>query len=175
MATDINPLVNQLSSELTDSAYKASDSLGYIGTEEVVNSMIELLHHPSLESRYMAARTLGIVKHNETALEHMFEAIKNSENRTIAGDLLMELEGFDLSDSYVELFRLFLTGSFKVSNIAKDLLDHKEFNITARVIKKAEKHWNHYSNNVKHDDVYELRKQEVDEILNELRDFIESN
>lgn len=174
MATDITPLIALLSGELNDNAYKASDTLGHFGSEDVIEAMIDLLNHPSKESRYMAARTLGLVKNNGSALNPMMEAIKNNENSAIAGDLLMELEGFDISAIYVDLFKLYLFGSFKVSAISKDLLDHKEFDITPRVIRKAEKHWNHYSNNVKQDEVYALRKIEIDEILNDLNAYVDA-
>ncbi len=172
MAVDISSLVDQLTGELNEKAYKASDSLGRIGSEDVVKAMIELLNHPYPESRIMAARTLGLIENNGLALNPLFEAIKNPENRSIAGDLFMALEGFDLSDEFVELFRLYLFGSFKVSMVAKNLLDYKEFDITLRVIKKAQKHWNHYANNTKHDEIFELRKMEVDEMLMDLRAFL---
>ncbi len=175
MAIDITHLVVQLSGELQDKAYKASDALGRIGSESVVNSMIELLHHPNPESRIIAARTLGLVENNAMGLDPLLEAIHDPGNAEIAGDLLMALDGFDVSAVYVPLFKLYLTGSFKVSTVAKNLLDFKEFDITARVLKKAKKHWNHYSNNVKQDEVYELRKVEVEEMLNDLEEFIKSD
>jgi len=172
MAVDITLLVEQLSGELNDKAYQASDSLGRIGSEAVVLAMIELLSHPNPESRFMAARTLGLVKNNAEALIPLLEAIQNKANITQAGDLLVALEEFDVSSIYVELFKLYLFGSFKVSMIAKDLLNHKEFNITSRVLKKATKHWEHYSNNVKQDDAYSLRKMEVEEMLNDLKEYV---
>lgn len=174
MAIDISSYVSQLTGELDESAYKASDALGRIGSEEVVDAMIDLLDHPYKESRIVAARTLGLVENNARALEPVMTAVKNKDNIEIAGDLLMSLEGFDVSDIYVELFRLYLFGTFKVSTVAKGYLDFKEFEITPRVIRKAEKHWNHYSNNIKHDEVYEIRKSEVDEMLADLSDFLDS-
>ncbi len=175
MAIDISSLINQLSGELTEKAYEASDSLGHIGGEEVVKGMITLLDHPNSESRYMAARTLGLIEDNAAALEPLLDAIKSKDNADIAGDMLLALEGFDISTSYVEIFKLHLFGSFKVSRIAEDLLDHKEFTITPRVLKKAQKHWNHYSNNVKQDEVYALKKVEVEERLDDLKSFIEND
>lgn len=172
MAADIKSLIDQLTGKLDDHAYKISDSLARIGNEEVVNSMVELLDHENPETRILAARTLGLTKNNASALKPMLEAVSKKENSSIAGDLLMALEGFDVSDVYVELFRLYLFGSFKVSLIAKELLDYSEFNITPRVIRKAEKHWNHYVNNVRHDEVFELQKKEVEAMLRELKDFI---
>lgn len=172
MAIDITTYVKQLTGELNETAYRASDSLGRIGSEPVVDAMIELLNHPYPESRIMAARTLGLVKNNGDALMPLLEASKNKENNAIAGDLLTALEGFDVSEIYVELFKLYLFGSYKVSMVAKDLLDHKEFSITPRVIRKAQKHWDHYSNNIKQDDVYTLRKIEVEEVLNDLKAFL---
>ena len=59
-------------------------------------------------------------------------------------------------------------------SIAEELLDYKEFDITPRVLKKATKAWNHYVNNVKHDEVFELKKEEVEGMLEDLRDYLEN-
>ena len=173
MAIDITTYLEQLSGKLNESAYKASDALGRIGSEPVVKAMIELLNHSYPESRIMAARTLGLVKNNDEALVPLLEAIKNKENSGIAGDLMMALEGFDVSEIFVELFKLYLFGSYKVSMVAKDLLDYKEFDVTPRVIKKAQKHWDHYSNNIKQDEVYALRLIEVEEMLDDLKAYLD--
>lgn len=175
MAVDISAYVKELSGELDDKAYKASDSLGYIGSEDVVKAMTELLSHSNLESRYMAARTLGLVENNADGLIPLLEAIQDKENSTMAGDFLAVLEEFDLSEVYVEIFRLYLFGNYRVSMLAKDLLDHKEFDITPRVLRKAQKHWKHYSNNVKIDEVYAIRKIEVEEMLSDLSSFLEQS
>lgn len=167
-------LINELAQGDGEDVYKASDALAEIDSGEVLLALLELLKNANTDVRFLAARTLGKMKTNHTALEPLLEAINDSSNKSIAGDLLMALEGFDLSEAYVTIFKLYLFGSFKVSKVAKDLLDHKEFIITSRVIKKAQKHWNHYMNNVKHDDAFELRKEEVEEILDDLRAFIES-
>jgi len=173
MAKEITTALKELTGELNDKSFNASNYLGSIGSEEVVNAMIALLNDPNPETRFMASRTLGLVENNSAALPALFEAFKKKENSEILGDLLMALEGFDVSDSYVELFRLYLFGSFKVSRIAEDLLDHKEFNITLRVLKKAHKHWGHYSNNVKQDEAFALQKIEVEDRLNDLKRFME--
>ena len=173
MPTDISVYINQLSEENNEAAYKASDALGRLGGEEVVEKMVQLLNHSHEETRVLAARTLGLIKDNAEALLPILEAVKDKQNREIAGDLLMALEGFDVSQIYVELFRLYLFGTFKVSTVAKGYLDFKEFDISSRVIRKAEKHWNHYANNIKHDEVFEVRKAEVEEMLDDLRAFLE--
>ncbi len=175
MAIDITGLVNRLSGELPEDAFKASDSLGRIGSEEVVDAMIGLLGNANPESRILAARTLGLVKNNSKALVPLLEAVKDKENSNISGELLMALEGFDLSGIYVELFRLYLFGNYKVSMIAKDMLDYKEFDITPRVLKKAMKHWEHFVHNVRHDEVFELRKAEVDEMLGDIKAYLDGN
>jgi len=172
---NISQLILQLSGEIDDNAYEASDSLGHIGTEEVVTALVKLLKHNNSESRILAARTLGLIKENENALDSLLDAISASENAAFAGELLVALEGFDVSQKYVDLFKLYLFGGFKVSMFAKELLDYKEFDITPRVLKKAKKHWNHYTNNVKQDEVYELRKIEVEEMLNDIRKYISEN
>lgn len=169
---DITSLVNQLSGELSDQAYKASDQLAQIGSEEVVSEMIKLLEHSEDDSKIMAARTLGLIDDNANALDAVLEAI--DKNPSIAGELLVTLEDFDLSGKYVPIFKLSLFGSFKVATVAQDFLDHMEFDITPRVLKKATKAWNHYANNVKHDDVFELKRREVEEMLADLQAFIDS-
>ena len=173
MPKEIDIALKELTGELNDKSFNASNYLASVGTEEVVTHLMQYLDHEDIETRFMAARTLGLIENNGTALSLMLEAIKRKENAEIQGDLLMALEGFDISDVYVEIFRLYLFGSFKVSRVAADLLDHKEFNITARVIKKAQKHWAHYANNVKHDEAFELQKLEVEARLNDLKAFIE--
>lgn len=175
MAYNIADLVNRLSGELEENAFKASDALGRIGTEEVVDAMVELLRHPNPESRILAARTLGLVENNRRALSSLMEAVREKDNAAIAGDLLMALEGFDISDAYVELFRFYLFGNYKVSVIAKELLDYKEFDITPRVLKKATKHWEHYVHNVRHDEAFELRKAEVEAMLADIQAFLNDN
>ncbi|WP_323756002.1 HEAT repeat domain-containing protein [Roseivirga sp.] len=175
MAIEITTALKELTGELNDKSFNASNYLGSIGSEEVVNAMIVLLDNPNPETRFMASRTLGLIENNSAALSSLFEAFKKKENSEILGDLLMALEGFDVSDSYVDIFKLYLFGSFKVSRIAEDLLDHKEFNITPRVLRKAQKHWVHFSNNVKQDEAFMLQKIEVEERLNDLKGFIDDS
>lgn len=169
---EISALVEQLSQELDEQAIKASDLLAKDGSEEVIVELTKLLKHANDESKILAARTLGLIKDNHSALDALFESI--DDNPSIAGELLVHLEHFDLSDRYVPLFKLSLFGGFKVSSVAQDFLDHKEFDITPRVIKKAKKAWNHYENNVKHDELFDLKKLEVEEILNDLQSYVDS-
>ncbi|MDH5382349.1 MAG: HEAT repeat domain-containing protein [Cyclobacteriaceae bacterium] len=170
--TDLAPLLKKLSSG-DDNAFEASDNLARIGSEEVVTAMVNLLESPDLEIRFLASRTLGLIENNENGLAPLMLAIHNAENASITGDLMMALEGFDVSTIFLDLFKLYLFGSFKVSRMAKELLDFKEFEITPRLIRKAQKHWNHYSNNVKQDEAYLIRKKEVEEIFEDLNGFLE--
>ncbi|MEP2026365.1 MAG: HEAT repeat domain-containing protein [Reichenbachiella sp.] len=169
---DISTLVNQLSGELDDQAYQASDELAKNGSNEVINELLKLLDQGSDESKIIAARTLGLIENNQSALDAMLDAI--DKNSSLAGELLVELENFDLSAKYVPIFKLSLFGGFKVVSVAQDFLDHKEFYITSRVIKKATKAWHHYENNVKHDEVFELKKQEVEARLADLQAFVDN-
>jgi hypothetical protein len=173
MTADIKDLVEQISGELPEDAYKISEQLARLGNEEVVSEMITLLENSNPETRIIASVTLGKINNNQGALDPLLDAIKARENADIAGELMVALEGFDVSEKYVELFRLFLFGGFKVSLLAKGLLDYEEFDFTPRVIKKAEKHWNHFSNNVKQDDAFEVKKAEVEAMLQDLRDFLD--
>ena len=165
-------LIGKLNVELPENAFKIADTLGRIGTQEIVDAMIGLLKHPQEENRIIAAITLGKIRENSSALQPLLEAIRDKENSAIAGELMMALEGFDVSDNYVDLFRLYLFGSYKVSVLAKELLDFAEFDVTARVLRKAEKHWHHYMHNAKQDASFEVKKAEVEAMLQDIRDFI---
>lgn len=172
---EIKEMIEALSAKpLNDSVYETSDDLARKGSDEVLSAMLELLNHESLETRFLAARTLGKIKDNQSALEPVLSAINEKENSTVAGDLLATLEPYDLSEKYIELFKLYLFGSFKVSTLAEDYLNYKDFDITPRVIKKATKAWNHYTNNVKQDELFALKKIEVEEMLDELKKYVDS-
>lgn len=173
MAIDIKAAINELSNELTENSFKVSESLSKIGTDEVTQALIMLLDHEYVDTRFIAAKTLGDIQDNAIALEPLWTAIHNPENKGIAGDLLSALDGFDISNHYVDVFKLYLFGSFKVSKVAEGLLDYKEFSITPRVIKKARKHWAHYANNVKQDDAFDLHKVEIEARFKELNDYLE--
>lgn len=170
---EINLLIDRIIDADDSNVHAASEALAEIGSKEVLMAMIKLLEHQNPDTRFLAARTLGKMEENKLALHPLLEAVQAKENQSIAGDLLMVLEDFDVSDSYVILFKLYLFGSYKVSKIAKELLDYKEFNITPRVLKKALKAWNHYSNNVKQDDAFDLQKEEVEEMLEGLKQYLE--
>ncbi|QSE96467.1 HEAT repeat domain-containing protein [Fulvivirga lutea] len=174
MPIDEKELLSIIEKGDDEKAFEASDSLGAIGGDETLNHLVSLLKNNNPDVQFLASRTLGLMKNNGAALEPLIEAVNKKDNSAIAGDLLMSLDGFDVSDHYVEIFKLYLFGSFKVSKLAKELLDYKEFNITPRVLKKAKKHWNHYQNNIKQDDAYLLKKEEVEEILDDLQDFLDS-
>ncbi|MFT7381847.1 MAG: HEAT repeat protein, partial [Roseivirga sp.] len=122
MAKEIENAFADITGELNDKSFNASNYLASVGTEEVVLKLIELFKSNDTEARLIAARTLGLIKKNELALPLMLEALKEPENASILGELLMALEGFDISDSYVEIFKHYLFGSFKVSRVATDLL-----------------------------------------------------
>ncbi len=166
-------LIEKLEDPSAEAVYKASDRLAELGGGDIINDLIELLTHKNLETRFLAARTLGRLEDNEAAFESLIRAIHDPENKTIQGDLVATLEGYDLSTAYVEIFKLYLFGTFKVSKLAKSFLDYKEFDITPRVLKKARKHWNHYTNNVKRDDSFALVKMEVEEMFLDLESYIQ--
>ncbi|MEQ8925050.1 MAG: HEAT repeat domain-containing protein [Fulvivirga sp.] len=173
MPIDEQSLLTIIKGGEDENAYEASDILGKNGSKESQKELIGLLTHDNDDVKFLAARTLGLMTDNSLALEPLLAAIQDKANAHIAGDLLMALEGFDVSEHYVPIFKLYLFGSFKVSRIAKEILDYKEFNISPRVLKKAKKHWNHYTNNVKHDDSYLLVKREVEEMFVDIEIFIE--
>lgn len=173
MQKEIQVLVEKLTDKNENEAFEYADKLAAIGSEYVVDAMVELLKHEDVEVQYLAARALSQIKNNSKALDPLFEAINASDNAGKNGGLVEALSGFDISERFVDIFRLYLNSSFKVETMTKVMLDFGEFNVRPRTIRKAEKHWKHYMNNVKHDEEYELKAFEVNEILDELRSLFE--
>jgi hypothetical protein len=79
------------------------------------------------------------------------------------------MEEFDLSERFVDIFKIYLFGNFKASTLAKSYLDEVEFDITPRTIRKAEKHWQHYLHNPEDEESVNLKKSEVEPMLLEMK------
>lgn len=165
----IDELVEKMTAEGENKAFQYSDQLTRIGGEYVVERMIGLLSSENRDISYLGAKTLGGIKGNGVALKPLFEVIHAKGNENTNGGLVEALSGFDLSEEFVNIFKLFLSPNFKVESMASVMLDFTEFNITPRTIRKAEKHWNHYIHNTAHDELFDLKKSEVEELLGDLK------
>ncbi|WP_215226117.1 HEAT repeat domain-containing protein [Echinicola shivajiensis] len=173
MAANIDLLIQKMCDKQEEEAYVYADQLAEIGGEEVLQKLVLVLKGEDIESGYLAARALSAMEDNQAALEPLLEVIHDKNNKMKNGTFVQALEGFDLSSKFVDVLRLYLFGNFKASFIAKDYLDYTEFDITPRTIKKAEKHWNHFQNNSKHDESFDIKKEEVESILSDLKSMFE--
>jgi hypothetical protein len=173
MDSNIENLFSRMCDKQEEEAFKFADKLAEIGGEELLNKLIELVKSEDIECVHLAARALAKMEDNQSALDTIMDAIHDNSNRHQNGALVQALEGFDLSSSFVDIFRIYLFGNFKSSLLAKEYLDYVEFDVTPRVIKKAEKHWNHFINNSKHDEEFEIKKTEVEEMLSEMKAMFE--
>lgn len=171
MEDKIDILVHKMVDRDEKESYKFVDQLAAIGTDEVLAKVLNLLNGNDLEHAYLAAKVLGKMENGQRGLDLLLEIILDKENMARNGSLVEALEAFDLRQKFVEIFRIYLFGNFKASTHAKYYLDYTEFDITPRVIKKAEKHWNHYQNNVKQDEEFEIKKGEAVTILGELKEM----
>ncbi|MFY0686888.1 MAG: HEAT repeat domain-containing protein [Cyclobacteriaceae bacterium] len=170
----IAPLIEKLKDRNEADAFVYSDQLAGIGSPEVIDEMIKLLYDDDVEAQHLAARTLGKIEENQSALEPLIEALNDPATKAAHGSFMEAMLEFDISSKFVEVLKLYLNGSFKVSGMAKWALDFKEFDITPRVLKKARKHWDHYTHNTKHDEEFEMKKQEVETIFSDLEDLLEN-
>lgn len=166
---EVDQLIVKMRDKEETEAFRYSDKLAKIGNDYVLKKMIELLYDDEYDTKYLAARTLGLMENNEAALEPLLEAINDKRNQHANGGMAEALTHFDCSEKFVDIFRIYLFGNFKVSGIAKTMLDYQEFDITPRTVRKAEKHWNHFSNNTKHDETYEEKRREAESILSDLK------
>ncbi|AWW28746.1 HEAT repeat domain-containing protein [Echinicola strongylocentroti] len=173
MADNIDLLIQKMCDKQEDEAFIYADKLAEIGGEEVLYKLIEVLKGEDYESAYLAARGLSAMEQNEAALDPLLEVIHDKSNKMRNGNFVQALEGFDLSGSFVDILRIYLFGNFKSSTLAKEYLDYTEFDITPRVIRKAEKHWHHFQNNSANDQAFEIKKQEVEDIMTDLKGMFE--
>ncbi|SRR5690606_14067874 len=171
MENNIDFLIERMTDKQEPEAFKYAEKLAAIGGEEVYNKTLELLKSDDWEISSLAAKVLGKLERRNEALGILMELIHDKDNVTRSGELVEALEAFDLSNHFVDVLRIYLFGSYKASVLAKGYLDHTEFDISPRVIKKAQKHWKHYQNNVKRDEAYELKEKEIQAIFQDLEDL----
>lgn len=171
MENNIDFLIERMTDKEEREAFKFAEKLAVIGGEEVFAKTLQLLRSEDWEISSLAAKVMAKLEQREDALDTLMEIIHDRDNVTRSGELVEALDAFDLSNHFVDVLRIYLFGSYKASVLAKEYLDHTEFDITPRVIKKAQKHWKHYQNNVKRDEAYEIKEREVEAIFGDLEDL----
>ncbi|MDO9553920.1 HEAT repeat domain-containing protein [Rhodonellum sp.] len=175
MENKIANLFGKMCDKNEDESFEYADKLAKIGTEEVVDELIRILKGEDMDSAILAARALSKTENNEKALEPLLELIHDTAYKNKNGAFVQALEGFDLGSKFVDILRIYLFGNFKASALAKEYLDYTEFDLTPRVIKKIEKHWSHFENNIsKEDDEYIIKKQEIEKIRMDMKELFES-
>lgn len=173
MENQVQILLQKMCNKDEAEAYLYADKLAQIGTDEVIESLIGILKGEDIEDAYLAARALSKIKNNQAALPVLMEIIHDNRNKNRNGLFVQMLEGFDLSDSFVDLFRIYLFGNFKSAALAKEYLDTVEFDISPRVLKKMEKHWNHFKNNTAPDsEDFQIKNSEVMDMIQEIKSIL---
>ena len=169
MQEEIQSLFKKITDPNEQDAYHFADKLGAMADEQAKDKLLELVKGEDWEIAYLACRALSKTSWNEEALDAIFEKIYDRKNKSFQGAFVQILEEFDLSNRFVDVFRVYLFGNFKASTLAKDYLDGIEFEISPRTIKKAEKHWNHYLHNPEDAGSLEIKKTEVEPMLQEMK------
>jgi hypothetical protein len=173
MQEEIEHLFSKMCDPEEKDAYFFADKLGKLIDAAGKDRLIELVKGEKWEMGYLAARSLSNASFNEESLDAIFETINNKVHRAHQGAFVQVLELFDLSDRFVDIFKVFLFGNFKASALAKSYLDEVEFDITPRTIRKAEKHWNHYLHNPEEEGSLAIKKLEVEPIFLEMKELFE--
>ncbi|MCP4520402.1 MAG: HEAT repeat domain-containing protein [Cytophagales bacterium] len=156
-----------------DRAIEASGWFANHMDDEAFSFLEGLLASEDEFVRDVAAVTLA-KSGDERTVEPLFEAIHKKENENTRGVLVGCLETFEIDSYFVDVFKLFLFGNFKVSAFALDLLNHKSFDIRQRTLKKASKALHHYSHNIgKDDEAAQGKLQEGTEILKEIEELLQ--
>lgn len=171
MEEEVQKLLDKMCDPIESNAYFFADKLGKVADEEVKAKLIELVKGDHWEQAYLASRALSVSKFNDEGLDAILEAIFDKKNKAHQGAFVQIMEEFDLSERFVDVFKIYLFGNFKSSTLAKSYLDEVEFNITPRTIRKAEKHWNHYLFNPEDEGSVILKKSEVELMLLEMKEL----
>lgn len=165
---------NIIEEGIDESSFISADKLGEIGGSEVIERLMTLLSTSTNQNtQYLAARALSKCEENNEVIAKVFELIKNTKDSFLKSVLTEALSGFDCSEYFVEVFKLFLFGSLKVSAMAKEVLDDQEFAITPRVIRKSEKHYKHYLHNISKEEMFSAKKYEIEEMLSTMKELFE--
>jgi hypothetical protein len=171
MQEEIERLLAKMCDSEEKEAYFFADKLGKLIDDAGKERLIELVKGEKWELGYLAARALSHSYYKDESLDAIFETIGNKIHRSHQGAFVQVLELFDLSDRFVDIFKVYLFGNFKASTLAKDYLDEVEFDITPRTIRKAEKHWNHYLHNPEDEGSVAVKKMEIEPILQEMNEL----
>lgn len=175
MQEEIERLLLKMCDPEEKEPYFFADKLGKLIDDAGKDRLIELVKGEKWEIGYLAARALSNASYNEESLDAIFETINNKVHRAHQGAFVQILELFDLSDRFVDIFKVFLFGNFKASTLAKSYLDEVEFDISPRTIRKAEKHWNHYLHNPEEEGSLEVKKMEVEPMLTEMKELFKED
>lgn len=169
----INGLLEKMLDKEQEEPLKYGEHLARIGGPELRQRLIRLMKEGDMEQAFLGGKTLSMMpEEKDKSLDALLEVIHHPANHPHNGGLVSLLDEFDLSQKFVDLFRIYLFGNFKASALAKVHLDYTEFDISPRTLKKAEKHWKHFLHNASHDEAFELKKEEAETILKELEDLL---
>jgi len=169
MEEEIQNLMDRMCDPNESNAYFFADKLGKVADEEIKAKLLELVKGDNWEVAYLASRALSASIFNEEGLDAVLEAIFDKKNKSHQGAFVQIMEEFDLSERFVDVFKIYLFGNFKSSTLAKSYLDEVEFDISPRTIRKAEKHWNHYLHNPEDEGSVILKKSEVEPMFLEMK------
>lgn len=175
MTEEFDVLIAKMLDKSEENALIYSNKLALTNDSEVQNRLLEMLYDKDDENMYLAARTLSHMPGKSSILDDFLSACHDKKNQHRNGALVDLLENFDVSDKFVDIFRLFLNGNFKVSMLAKQMLDYATFDISPRTIRKAEKHLEHFLNNIDSNDSTTIKASEAAEILQELKELFDDS
>ncbi|MCC5921732.1 MAG: hypothetical protein LAT68_02815 [Cyclobacteriaceae bacterium] len=154
-----------------ENAFRYAEELGKRNPTDLWDEFYRLLSEGNEEEKYLVARALqNMTELTDEQGEAVFKLLEKGKYRE--GVLMEALEAFSSESNFVDYFKVFLYGSFKSSALARLKLDHEEFVITPRTLKKLAKNWEHFSHNTSKNDHYQHKKEYYETILSEMEGLL---
>lgn len=150
-------------------AYYFADKLGEKGDENSRNALLELIAGDNWEHAYLASRAVANSKYQEAGLDETLKAVFDKRHKGVQGAFTQVLELYNLEFKFVDIFKIYLFGNFKASQLAEGYLNEVEFDISPRTIRKAEKHWKHYLHNPEDEGSLQIKRDYVEPMLLEMK------
>ena len=108
-------------------------------------------------------------KKTQKAVPHLFENIFKKENKNKIGSMVFALTELDCSNYFVEVFKIYIYGSFEAKNHADTILSEQDFSFTKKDMEEVENIWSGCQKNPELCPCYDASKEYIEKDIKYFR------